>query len=85
MRATTHPTLRRIVAFLAFTIALFAVLIAFFPDVLPIYPAAIVPALWVAFFGGGNGSAHERRVLVAFLVAGVLLFGLGLMAYFAVD
>jgi hypothetical protein len=82
---SANVTPRRVLAMLAFTLVLFAGIIALAPDALPIFPSVLVPAIWVSFFaGGGTPSAHERRILVALLIGGAVAFGLGVLVWVVV-
>ncbi|MEZ4502860.1 MAG: hypothetical protein R3C39_09565 [Dehalococcoidia bacterium] len=83
---SANITPMRVAAMLALTLVLFIGIIILAPDALPIFPAVLVPAIWVSFFAGGSQpSAQERRILVALLIAGVVAFGLGLAVWVAVE
>ena len=59
-------------------------MLRFFPDALPVVPAAIAPAIWLALFPRDRPvDPRTQRVLVIFGLAGVATFVLGIGVFVA--
>lgn len=82
MREGLRSPVRRAALALAATLALFIVVLRFFPEAVPIFPAAVAPVIWLALFPGDRPvDPRTRRVLWILVAAGMLTFALGVGAF----